>query len=231
MELRGNQGRASCTGMRGGAFTVQSGTQRVWVFMCRRWVYGGREHLDLPLAQRSHVRSLCCARGARLSHARACVAARASDGGGVYQTDLRESCTVESVARGAAHATRELHGRERRSRGRACTRKRTRTRTHTRTHLASAIAQVWATRRVGAASFCRWQTCPRLAGKSALRPPRCLASRPCLRCSRLDPAAAFARPAARNATRWPQVRRCCGVFVPTVELALFWGSDKLPRLY
>ena len=77
---------------------------RVWVFMCRRWVYGGREHLDLPLAQRSHVRSLCCARGARLSHARACVAARASDGGGVYQTDLRESCTVESVARGVAHA-------------------------------------------------------------------------------------------------------------------------------
>ena len=34
----------------------------------------GREHHDLPLAQRSHVRSLCCARGARLSHARACVA-------------------------------------------------------------------------------------------------------------------------------------------------------------
>ena len=34
MGLRGNQGRASCTGMRGGAFTVQSGTQRVWVCIC-----------------------------------------------------------------------------------------------------------------------------------------------------------------------------------------------------
>jgi hypothetical protein len=48
-----------------------------------------------------------------------------------------------------------------------------------------------------------------------------------LRCSRLDPQAAFARPAARNATRWLQVRRCCGVFVPTVQLALFrYRSDS-----
>ena len=37
-----------------------------------------------------------------------------------------------------------------------------------------------------------------------------------LRCSRLDPPAAFARPVARNATRWPQGRRCCAVLVPTV---------------
>ena len=43
-----------------------------------------------------------------------------------------------------------------------------------------------------------------------------------------DPPAAFARPVARNATRWPQGRRCCGVLVPTVKLALFRiSSDKL----
>ena len=47
-----------------------------------------------------------------------------------------------------------------------------------------------------------------------------------LRCSRLDLPAAFARPAARNATRRPQVRRCCGVRVPTVELALFRNSPS-----
>ena len=111
MGLRGNQGRASCTGMRGGAFTVQSGTQRVWVCICAG---GGRimGHHDLPLAQRSHVRSLCCARGARLSHARACVACEGIPG--VHQTDPRESCTVRRRSRGTRtpHARAHAHARQ-----------------------------------------------------------------------------------------------------------------------
>ena len=51
----------------------------------------------------------------------------------------------------------------------------------------------------------RWQPPP--FGKSR---PGFRSTLRLLRCSRLDPPAAFARPAVRNATRWLQVRRCCG---------------------
>jgi hypothetical protein len=112
--------------------SLHSGTQRV---ACRRQVYLG---VASSRSQRSHVCSLCCARGVRLSHARAsgdclCTQRRACGNGRgrVHQADLRslrESCTVRRCSRGRACTC---------TRTRTRTRIRTRTRTRTRTPCAA----------------------------------------------------------------------------------------------
>ena len=111
--------------------SLHSGTQRV---ACWRRVYLG---CNLPLAQRSHVCSLCCARGVRLSHARAsgdcclCTQRRACGNGRgrVHQADLRslrESCTMRRCSQGRACTCTRTRTRTRtRARTRTCTRTRT----------------------------------------------------------------------------------------------------------
>jgi hypothetical protein len=94
--------RRACVGR-----SLHSGTQRV---ACRRRVYLG---VASSRSQRSHVCSLCCARGVRLRGRMGCLCSQrracSNGGGGVYQTDLRTPISPRELhgcggARGAAHA-------------------------------------------------------------------------------------------------------------------------------